>query len=110
MREDTMTKVRHGRNEHHNTAVVVRCFGAFEVYLAGEPVLSWHAGKARNLFQYLLLNRGRIVRRETLFAALWPGSSWSSAAKSLKVAVHAVRRTFGQVAQPGPGNRPDPPT
>ncbi|WP_329048232.1 winged helix-turn-helix domain-containing protein [Amycolatopsis sp. NBC_01488] len=81
---------------------MVRCFGAFEVSLAGEPVTCWHAGKARHLFQYLLLNRGRIVRREKLFETLWPGGAWSPASSSLKVAVHAVRRTLEQAA----GGRP----
>ncbi|MEV4053541.1 BTAD domain-containing putative transcriptional regulator [Amycolatopsis sp. NPDC049688] len=84
------------REDHHGTGLVVRCFGTFEVRLAGEPVVSWHAGKARNLFQYLLLNRGRIIRREKLFEALWPGSAWPSAAGSLKVAVHAVRRALAR--------------
>ncbi|MEU5259623.1 BTAD domain-containing putative transcriptional regulator [Amycolatopsis sp. NPDC021455] len=75
-----------------DSAVTVRCFGAFEVSLAGEPVTCWHAGKARNLFQYLLFNRGRIVRREKLYETLWPGAAPS--ASSLKVAAHAIRRTF----------------
>ncbi len=70
--------------------------------VAGEPVTRWHAGKARNLFQYLLLNRGRIVRREKLFETLWPGRAWSPSTSSLKVAVHAVRRTLDQAA----GHRP----
>ncbi|RSM46032.1 SARP family transcriptional regulator [Amycolatopsis balhimycina DSM 5908] len=98
--DDTESTGLRGRD--NDTAVVVRCFGAFEVSLAGEPVISWHAGKARNLFQYLLLNRGRIVRREKLFETLWPGGAWSPSTSSLKVAVHAVRRTLDQA----PGHRP----
>jgi DNA-binding winged helix-turn-helix (wHTH) protein len=73
----------------------VRCFGAFEVHAGGEPVADWSTGKARNLFQYLLLHRGRIIRRENLAEALWPGCAWSSSG-SLKAAVHAVRRTLGR--------------
>lgn len=83
---------------HNDSAVTVRCFGAFEVSVAGEPVTCWHAGKARNLFQYLLLNRGRIIRREKLFETLWPGAAWSPSTSSLKVAVHAVRRTLDRAA------------
>ncbi|WP_410672156.1 AfsR/SARP family transcriptional regulator [Amycolatopsis sp. cmx-4-68] len=70
--------------------------------MGGEPVTCWHAGKARNLFQYLLLNRGRIIRREKLFETLWPGGEWSPSSSSLKVAVHAVRRTFDRAD----GSRP----
>lgn len=72
------------------------------MYLAGEPVVAWNAGKARSLFQYLLVNRGRVVRRERLFETLWPAAAWSSAASSLRVAVHAVRRAL----EPPAGGRP----
>lgn len=102
--EDTVAAA--GRDRETGTTVTVRCFGAFEVHLAGEPVECWHAGKARNLFQYLLLNRGRIVRREKLFETLWPGGVWSPSTSSLKVAVHAVRRTLDQAARGRPGPRP----
>jgi two-component SAPR family response regulator len=103
---DGDTVAEDGRDRETGTAVTVRCFGAFEVRLAGEPVACWHAGKARNLFQYLLLNRGRIVRREKLFETLWPDGVWSPSTSSLKVAVHAVRRTLEQAARGRPGPRP----
>ncbi|WP_081655978.1 AfsR/SARP family transcriptional regulator [Amycolatopsis vancoresmycina] len=104
MRGDTGSGVPEVRGDHgdHGPAVAVRCFGAFEVYLAGEPVVSWSAGKARSLFQYLLVNRGRVVRREKLFETLWPAAAWSSAASSLRVAVHAVRRAL----EPATSGRP----
>ncbi|MEV7094834.1 BTAD domain-containing putative transcriptional regulator [Amycolatopsis sp. NPDC051045] len=102
--DDTVATARRGHD--HAPAVAVRCFGTFEVRLAGEPVVCWHAGKARNLFQYLLLNRGRIIRREKLFETLWPGGVWSPSTSSLKVAVHAVRRTLDQAAGGRPGHPP----
>jgi two-component SAPR family response regulator len=62
----------------------------------------WHAGKARDLFQYLLLNRGHVIRRERLFDTLWPDSEWSPTTSSLKVAVHSLRRILDDV--PGAGS------
>ncbi len=102
--DDTEPETRGGRN--NDTAVVVRCFGAFEVSVGSAAVTSWHAGKARQLFQYLLLNRGRIIRREKLFETLWPGGAWSRSSSSLKVAVHGLRRTLERAAGGAPDLRP----
>ncbi|HEV2783341.1 MAG TPA: BTAD domain-containing putative transcriptional regulator [Actinophytocola sp.] len=76
--------------------VTVRCLGDFGLHVDGTPVNGWRAGKARNLFQYLLMNRGRLVRRETLFETLWPDGEWSPSTSLLKVAMHSVRRTLEQ--------------
>jgi DNA-binding SARP family transcriptional activator len=77
---------------------VVRCFGDFSLCVNGKNIDHWHAGKARSLFQYLLVNRGRLVGRETLYKVLWPDAKWSPTASSLKVAMHSVRRTLEQAA------------
>ncbi|MBX6386094.1 MAG: winged helix-turn-helix domain-containing protein [Microbispora sp.] len=69
--------------------------GTFCVTVSGAPVLSWRAGKARTLFQYLVSHRERPVLRETLYQVLWPGREWSPNSSSLKVAVHAIRRALG---------------
>lgn len=79
-------------------AVTVHFFGDFLVDVDGRPIERWGAGRARTLFQYLLLNRGRIVPREQLHETLWPGSTWSPSASSLKVAVHAVRQAVRECA------------
>lgn len=74
-------------------SVVARCLSHFHLEVDGQPVSHWRAGKARALFQYLLVNRGRLVHRDRLYEVLWPerGDRNSS---SLKVAVHAVRRVL----------------
>jgi two-component SAPR family response regulator len=81
-------------------AVTARCFGDFSVRINGRPVENWHAGKARNLFQYLLLNRDRVVRREKLFDVLWPDGECSPSGSSLKVAMHSVRRALEHTGGP----------
>ncbi|MFJ2031739.1 BTAD domain-containing putative transcriptional regulator [Streptosporangium sp. NPDC087985] len=75
-------------------AMTVRCLGNFRLEINGEPVAHWRAGKARALFQYLLINRGRLVHRNRLHEVLWPDGGDRSS-NSLKVAVHAVRRVLG---------------
>ncbi|WP_176308619.1 AfsR/SARP family transcriptional regulator [Micromonospora sp. NBS 11-29] len=73
------------------SSVVVRTLGGFEFSAGGHEIDRWRAGKARVLFQFMLLNRGRVLSRETLYEALWPDTGWSGNSSSLKVAVHMLR-------------------
>ncbi|WP_406410598.1 BTAD domain-containing putative transcriptional regulator [Streptomyces sp. NBC_01614] len=75
-------------------AVRIRFFGDFELTVNGAPVRRWRAGKARGLFQLLVIHRGQTVTRDRLYEALWPGSDRSAGDSSLKVAAHALRRVL----------------
>ncbi|WP_405996962.1 hypothetical protein [Streptomyces sp. NBC_00829] len=57
---------------HPPARAVVRCLGNVSLMGRGSPVRRWRAGKARDLFLYLLVNRGRPVDRDELHGALWP--------------------------------------
>ncbi|SCL14664.1 Transcriptional regulatory protein, C terminal [Micromonospora nigra] len=72
-------------------AIVVRTLGGFAFSAGGHEIDRWRAGKARVLLQFMLLNRGRVLSRETLYEALWPDAPWSRTSSSLKVAVHMLR-------------------
>ncbi|MFJ2026149.1 BTAD domain-containing putative transcriptional regulator [Streptomyces sp. NPDC087897] len=74
-------------------AVRVRFLGGFDLTVNGTPVRRWRAGKARGLFQYLVVHRGQLLTRERLYASLWPGAD-SCAGSSLKVAAHALRQVL----------------
>jgi two-component SAPR family response regulator len=83
---------------HNAGTVIARCLGDFSLHVNGKTVGHWQAGKARELLQYLLVNRDRVVRREKLFETLWPDSEWSPTSSSLKVAMHSVRRILEQAS------------
>jgi two-component SAPR family response regulator len=82
-----------------SSAVAVRLLGGFSMDVAGQPVGPWRGGKARGLFQYLLLNRGRLVVRERLNEVLWPGTDRNRGGSSLKVAAHALREVLARVPE-----------
>ncbi|WP_169514473.1 AfsR/SARP family transcriptional regulator [Actinokineospora enzanensis] len=58
----------------------------------------WRAGKARQLLQFLLLHRDQTISGRLIHDALWPDAPWVSGSSSLKVAVHALRKTLDQTA------------
>ena len=78
------------------SSVEIRCLGDFSVSVGGAPILHWRAGKARSLFQFLLINRDRLVSADRLREVLWPAGDHSPQSSSLNVAMHAVRRVLSQ--------------
>jgi two-component SAPR family response regulator len=62
--------------------------------MVGKEVRHWRAGKARQLFQYLVLYRGRLINSERLYDVLWPQAERSAGCSSLKVAVHGLRQVL----------------
>ncbi len=79
-----------------SAAVIVHCLGDFSLRVRGQSVDRWRAGKARSLFQYLLINQGRVVHRDKLHEVLWPDSAWSPRSSSVKVAMHALRQILNE--------------
>jgi DNA-binding SARP family transcriptional activator len=62
--------------------------------VAGRRVLRWNSLKARAVFQYLLIHRGRPVRRDVLMELQWPDHTHTSARNNLNVALHSLRNTL----------------
>jgi two-component SAPR family response regulator len=75
--------------------VEIRLFGEFTIRVGDTWVPHWQTGKARSLFQYLLLERGRPVTRCVLEEALWPEMAVGSS--SLRVTAHTLRRQLTAV-------------
>lgn len=69
-----------------------RLFGPFEIRYRGQVLAPWPSQRAASLLKYLLLQRGRAVRREVLMDAFWPGSSPKSARNNLNVTVYQLRQ------------------
>jgi DNA-binding SARP family transcriptional activator len=74
--------------------VAARVLGPLELTVAGVDVLKWSSLKARAVFQYLLINQDRPVRREVLMELEWPHHSRNSARNNLNVALCSLRNTL----------------
>lgn len=58
--------------EEEEKRVVVRCFGNFEVFIDGQPVI-FKRKKTKELLAYLVDRRGAVCTSKELMAALWDG-------------------------------------
>jgi|GEM_PF-828547 len=74
--------------------IAARTLGPLELNVAGKHVARWSSLKARGLFQYLLVHRGRPVRRDVLMGLQWPDHTPTSARNNLNVALHSLRNTL----------------
>jgi DNA-binding SARP family transcriptional activator len=71
-----------------------RLLGPFEVRYRGQALGPWLSQRAASLLKFLLLHRGRPVRREVLMDAFWPSSRTNSARNNLNVTVYQLRGQF----------------
>ena len=71
----------------------IRCFGAFSISVAGRPVdLASLKPRPRAVLRLLAVNAGRPVHREVIQDALWRDADPETGARSLHVALSALRR------------------
>jgi len=82
----------------------IRCFGAFAIAVAGRPVdLASLKPRPRAVLRLLAVNGGRPVHREVIQDALWPDADPEAGARSLHVALSALRRELEPAAGRGGG-------
>jgi len=78
-------------------AEIAACvLGPLDLTVAGRRVLRWNSLKARTVFQYLVLQMGRPVRREVLMELMWPEHTLASARNNLNAALYSLRSTLSQ--------------
>jgi DNA-binding SARP family transcriptional activator len=70
--------------------------GGFEVWRGSERIAheAWGSRKARNLFKYLALQRGRPVLLDELLEIFWPELTPDSAGHALRTTLHRIRRVL----------------
>jgi DNA-binding SARP family transcriptional activator len=74
----------------------VRLLGGFECAVNGRTVApeAWGSRKARNLFKYLLLRRGRPLLAGDLLEEFWPDLPEDGARHALRSTLHRIRRAL----------------
>jgi DNA-binding SARP family transcriptional activator len=76
---------------------VVRLLGLFEFSIDGVTVTDWAGARGRSVLKYLLVHRGRPVRKETLMETFWPGADPDASRNRLNVALSSLRRSLRPV-------------
>lgn len=69
----------------------VHLFGGVEVYRGGRLLPAFPTQKSLSLFAYLVLNRGRLVHRDTICGQFWGDQSDADARKALRTCLWRIR-------------------
>lgn len=90
-------------NFHPGYSLAVVSLGKFEVWRGGNLTnpRDWQREKARQLFQFLVSNKGKWFTREQLTDRLWPDLDIDASAQNLKVALNALNRALEPAREPG---------
>lgn len=85
-----------GLDYHPGYSLVVRTLGPFETWRGVIAITprDWQREKARQLFQFLLTQRGQWLGREQIVDRLWPHLDLDGAAQNFKVALNALQRAL----------------
>jgi DNA-binding SARP family transcriptional activator len=76
--------------------IVTRLLAPFQMQVNGHPIVHWPSGKAKSIFKYLLVKRGRAVSRERMIALFWSDAEPEAARNCLNVAAHRIRRELAK--------------
>jgi LuxR family transcriptional regulator, maltose regulon positive regulatory protein len=85
-----------GLDYHPGYSLAVRTLGPFEVW-RGSTALTprdWQREKARQLFQFMLTQRGQWLAREQIVDRLWPHLDCDAAGQNFKVALNALNHAL----------------
>ena len=74
----------------------VRTLGAFTIWRGETEVRDrdWRSSKARQLFQLLLTERGRMLPRDRVLEALWPEMEADAAANNMRVTINRLSKAL----------------
>jgi ATP/maltotriose-dependent transcriptional regulator MalT/DNA-binding SARP family transcriptional activator len=81
---------------HPGYQLRVQTLGAFAVARGGSEVTDheWQRRKARQLFQLLVTQRGKMLQREEIFEQLWRTEPPDAAARDFRVTLNALNRAL----------------
>lgn len=77
-----------------NKRMMVRCFGSFEVFVDGAPIV-FKRSKSKELFAYLIDNRGAFCTMGDLISTLWEnGEVTESRNSQIRIFISDIRKTL----------------
>ncbi len=77
-------------------ALFITCFGKFEVWRQGQPVVPCQNRNGQTILRYLMTQPGYRVTMDALMALLWPDDDENIARHKVHVAVSALRNSLNQ--------------
>jgi len=87
--------IKNDSSAHHPPKTLqIKCLGRLQVGWERQEPVKWRTGKTRELFAFLLHNRGRELSKNEIIDAVWPEVEVEKASHQLHNAVYYIRKTL----------------
>ncbi|TYS14068.1 transcriptional regulator [Rossellomorea vietnamensis] len=83
-------------DNHPGYTLKVAALGKFRIHLGNRVVLEsdWQRGKAKELFEFFITNKNKLVDRVEIFREIWPEQDEDAASRSFKVSLNSLLKTI----------------
>lgn len=92
---DRLRRKRRSPPSGREAVCAIRCFGSFEVTVAGKSV-KWGRAKSKEFLAYMLQNEGKWVTKYRLCEEQWSGYGPEQALAYLQTSVYRLRKNLGE--------------
>lgn len=72
----------------------LRCFGSLQLKWEDREPIKWRTEKTKELFAYLLHNRGRVITKDDILDTLWAEDTPDKAIKQLYNGIYYIRKAM----------------
>ncbi|MGM0846562.1 MAG: BTAD domain-containing putative transcriptional regulator [Bacillota bacterium] len=83
-------------DNHPGYTLKVSTLGKFRIQLGNRIIgeSDWQRGKAKELFEFFITNKNKLVDREEIFREIWPEQDEDAANRSFKVSLNSLLKTI----------------
>lgn len=96
--EKALVRVMKNRNEYKKSSkrLKISCLGKFQTGWAGDTPIKWRTEKTKELFAFLLHNRGIEVSKDQIIEALWPDCDIKKAVHQIHNGIYYIRNILSK--------------
>ncbi|WP_456272332.1 BTAD domain-containing putative transcriptional regulator [Bacillus sp. AK031] len=83
-------------DNHPGYTLKVQTLGTFKLQLGNRVIgeSDWQRGKAKELFEFFITNKNKLVDRDEIFQEIWPDQDEEAANRSFKVSLNSLLKTI----------------
>ena len=83
-------------DNHPGYTLRIQTLGKFRLQLGNRVIAEsdWQRGKAKELFEFFITNKNKLVDREEIFREIWPDQDEDAANRSFKVSLNSLLKTI----------------
>lgn len=91
---ERIVKSNSSKRKENSKVFKIKCFGKFQAGWSGQEPIKWRTEKTKELFAFLLFNRGRSLSKDELLERLWTDDIPEKAIRQLYNGIYHIRKAL----------------